>query len=210
AGEASSRDARVIPGGSGANVRSEFPPLHAGDEATAARRPLELLAVGRLVPQKGFDLLLEALAGTTRDVKLTIAGEGPEHPRLEHAASKLPAGKPVRFVGFTDNPWRLMARSDVLVLSSRYEGLPNVVLEAGAVGLPVIAFDCPGGTREIVYDGQNGVLVPCGNTDALTRAIDHFDREWFDADTIRKRIHREHHPETIVRAYERLLESVAG
>ena len=178
-------------------------------EYAAGRPPLKLLAVGRLVPQKGFDLLIEALAGTTRAVELTIAGEGPQYGLLKDASARLRGGKSVRLVGFTDNPWRLMAQSDVLVVPSRYEGLPNVVLEAGVLGLPVIAFDCPGGTREIVQDRQNGVLVDCADTEAFARAIDRFDSERFDAEKIRERILRDHRPEIIVDAYARLLDSVA-
>ncbi len=187
-------------------------PLSGSDPRPAPdnRDVLRLLAVGRLVPQKGFDLLLEAIAGTRPNIDLTIAGEGPGYHELKERSERLPAGKTVRFAGFTDNPWGLMVQSDVLVLSSRYEGLPNVVLEAGALGLPVIAFDCPGGTREIVHDGETGVLVPCGDAEALGRAIDRFDPLRFDSNAIAGRVAREHCPETIVGEYARLLAEVAG
>jgi glycosyltransferase involved in cell wall biosynthesis len=78
----------------------------------------------------------------------------------------------VNFLGFKDNPYKYMAQADLLVLSSRYEGLPNVVLEANACGLPVVAYNCPGGTREIIKDGLNGFLVECGNIDELTFKIE--------------------------------------
>ena len=181
----------------------------AGGPTRPDSRTLRLLAVGRLVPQKGFDLLLEALAGISRNVELTIAGEGPQRDELQELASRLPVGKTVHFAGFSDNPWALMVQSDVLVLSSRYEGLPNAVLEAGALGLPVIACDCPGGAREIVHDGENGLLIPCGDTGALARAIERFEPLRFDRAAIRERIEREHCPETIVGEYAHLLQSVA-
>ncbi|MFW5995097.1 MAG: glycosyltransferase, partial [Spirochaetia bacterium] len=177
--------------------------------AVSDERSLAVLAVGRLVPQKGFDLLLEAVSKTAREVDLTIAGQGPQLELLQNMAERLLPETRVSFAGFIENPWRLMVRSDVLVLPSRYEGLPNVVLEAGALGLPVIAFDCPGGTREIVNEKENGLLVPCGDIDALARAIDRFDRAWFDAGSIRDRVSREHCPEVIVGKYESLLEHVA-
>ena len=112
---------------------------------------IRLLAAGRLVPQKGFDLLIEAL-GLCDDLHLTlvILGEGPTRSELELLARRIGISERVRFAGFQTNPYPFFARADAFVLSSRFEGFSNVVLEALACGTPVIATPAPGGTREIL------------------------------------------------------------
>lgn len=124
---------------------------------------IHLVAVGCLIHQKGFDLLLRSLeyaAQQLPDVHLTIVGDGPQKEPLTHMAEDLGVGKRVSFVGHKDNPYSYMANADLFISSSRWEGLPNAVLESLACGTPVVAFDCPGGTNEIVSDGENGWLVP--------------------------------------------------
>jgi len=133
-----------------------------------------VLAMGRLTQQKGFDLLLEALARVRAagvPARLTIVGVGELEAELVARAGTLGLAAVVDFVGFQEHPERFFAHADVFVLSSRYEGMPNVVLEALACSLPIIAFDCPHGVREIVRDGVNGRLVPPENVEALTTAL---------------------------------------
>ena len=137
-----------------------------------------VLALGRLTHQKGFDLLLEAFAGVRAagiPAELTIVGEGEAEDALRSQAARLGVAAAVRFAGFQDNPPAYYGHADVFVLSSRYEGMPNAVLEAMACGCPVVAFDCPHGVREIIDDGVNGVLVPpedvSGLRDALLRVL---------------------------------------
>jgi glycosyltransferase involved in cell wall biosynthesis len=133
-----------------------------------------LLAMGRLTHQKGFDLLLDALAGLrANDVpaQLTIVGVGELEAELKAKAAALGLAGVVTFAGFQEQPERYFAHADVFVLSSRYEGMPNVVLEALACGLPIVAFDCPHGVSEIVRDGVNGRLLPPEDVGALTAAL---------------------------------------
>jgi glycosyltransferase involved in cell wall biosynthesis len=137
-----------------------------------------VVAAGRLGHQKGFDMLLDAFASARArgvDGRLTILGEGPDRAALEGRAARLGIGDVVRFAGFVANPFAYLAAADLFVLSSRYEGLPNVVLEALACGCPVVAFDCPRGVREIVRSGRNGVLLPpedvAGLGDTLVRLL---------------------------------------
>lgn len=128
-----------------------------------------VVAIGRLHYQKGFDELLRAFRGLLAlepDARLWILGEDPDAERrtrkdLEALAAQLGVAERVRLPGFVDNPYRYLEHADLFVLSSRYEGLPNVLLEALSLGCPVLALDRPGGTREIMeLAGQQDRLVP--------------------------------------------------
>ncbi len=138
----------------------------------AEGQPPVFVAVGRLAPQKDFESLLRAFAlletGTAR---LVILGEGHERPRLEALVAQLGAGESVSLPGFVSNPYAYMSRSAAVVLSSRYEGLPTVLLEAMSLGTPVVATDCPSGPREILGGGRYGALVPMGDVEALAAAL---------------------------------------
>ncbi|AFG36168.1 glycosyltransferase [Spirochaeta africana] len=160
----------------GAAAHAHVPP--APDSRPAV---LRAIAVGRLAPQKGYDLLLQALQLVQRPVQLRILGTGTEEAGLRELASGLPAHVQVVFAGFSSAPAAEMAAADVLLLPSRYEGLPNVVLEAGVLGLPVLAFDCPGGTAEIVHPGITGELIPCGDTAAFATALEGFAPSRYDS-----------------------------
>lgn len=136
-----------------------------------------LLAVGRLCPQKGFDLLLPALAtlrASSPGAHLTVVGTGPDEAALREQAARLGLADRVTFHGFVENPYPLMRAADVFVLSSRYEGFPNAALEALACGTPVVAAACPG-VPGLVVPGVNGWLAPAedvaGLADALVRAV---------------------------------------
>ncbi|BDG16263.1 glycosyl transferase [Thermus brockianus] len=124
-----------------------------------------LVAVGRLHPEKGFDLLIEAFALLKRRLSektpyLLMLGEGPERLYLERLAKDLGVSERVLFLGWTSNPYPYVARSLGLVVSSRYEGLPTVVLEALALGVPVVATEAPGGLLEALDYGRMGILTP--------------------------------------------------
>jgi glycosyltransferase involved in cell wall biosynthesis len=138
-----------------------------------SNRPF-LLSAGRLTRQKGHDLLLRAFAASRyRDGHdLVIIGEGPELPALQVLAAELGIGDSVRFLGFAANPWAWMARAELFVLPSRWEGFPNALLEAMACGAAVLATDCDFGPGEIIDHGGNGWLSPCEDAVALGDAID--------------------------------------
>ena len=143
----------------------------------AAGRPPVLVTVARLVPEKDLGTLLTAFArvrATGRDVRLLVVGEGPERARLEALAAGLGLveGVDVRLPGADPNPYRYMARAVAVVLSSRVEGMPTVLVEALALGVPVVATDCPSGPRELLADGRFGRLVPVGDAPALAAAIE--------------------------------------
>jgi glycosyltransferase involved in cell wall biosynthesis len=132
-----------------------------------------ILAVGRLVVQKDYPTLLRAfsIVNNKRPVRLLILGEGQERARLEVLIKELGISLCVQMPGVVSNPFGYMARARILVLSSRWEGLPNVIVEALACGTPVISTDCKSGPSEILADGCFGRLVPVGDAEALAAAM---------------------------------------
>ncbi|MBV9344120.1 MAG: glycosyltransferase family 4 protein [Gammaproteobacteria bacterium] len=133
-----------------------------------------LLAAGRLAPQKGFDVLIRAFAAVAQrlpELRLLIAGEGAELERLRALAAEVGVPERVVFIGQVAHLAALMKSAVAFVLPSRYEGFPNVLVEALAVGAPCVASDCPGAVREILADGAYGILVPPGDSSALADAI---------------------------------------
>jgi glycosyltransferase involved in cell wall biosynthesis len=131
---------------------------------------LMLVAVGRLTEQKGFDLLVHAfatLAGEVPEWRLTIFGDGPERPALERLVADRGLSDRINLPGTSANHGDWIGLADAFVLPSRYEGFPNVLVEAMMAGLPVVAFDCDFGPAEIVTNDVNGLLIPAGDVEAL-------------------------------------------
>ena len=134
-----------------------------------------IVAMGQLSPQKGFDLLLKVFAKihqTYKEWNLIILGTGPMKEELVLQAGQLGIERYLHLPGLVTNPFSVLKKCDLFVLSSRYEGLPNVLLEAMACGLPVVSFDCPSGPSEVIRDKVNGLLVPLKDLDALQDAIE--------------------------------------
>lgn len=134
--------------------------------------PPIVLAAGRLHRQKGFDTLIRAfaMARAEIDCRLVILGEGGERELLERQAEHTGLAYDIDLPGFVANPFALMARAGAFVLSSRWEGFPNALIEAMACGAPVIATDCPSGPREIM-EGGIAPLVPVDDAPALAWAL---------------------------------------
>ncbi|MDH5564293.1 MAG: glycosyltransferase [Nitrospirota bacterium] len=137
--------------------------------------PPIILGVGRLVPQKDFSTLVKAFSHVrqSRPAHLVIIGEGRQRSELTTLAQTLGIDKDVWMPGFSDNPYAFMGKASILVLSSIYEGLPNVLIEALACGCPIVSTDCPSGPSEILEKGKYGTLVPMGDSQALAQAIHH-------------------------------------
>ncbi len=146
------------------------PPAHAWLEDDG---PPVVLAAGKLRPQKDFFTLIRAFAllRQRRSARLLILGEGPERRSLLRLARRLGVGDAVDLPGWVANPYACMAHAAVFVLSSAWEGLPSVLVEAMACGCAVVSTDCPSGPAEILDHGRYGPLVPVGDHAALAEAI---------------------------------------
>lgn len=132
-----------------------------------------ILTVGSLKDQKNHPLLLRAFADLPRpDARLMLLGQGDNEAALRALASDLGIADRVIFAGFHPDPSPFYATADLFVLSSDYEGLPTVLIEALSFGLPVVSTDCPSGPAEILEGGRFGRLVPVGDAPALARAIE--------------------------------------
>lgn len=133
-----------------------------------------IITMGRLKEQKGHRHLLSAFALVKKqvpDVALVILGEGPMRPALERQAETLGIAKDVHLLGWQQNPFPFLAGARVFALSSLWEGLPDVLLEAMVCGLPIVSTDCKSGPREILQEGACGILIPVRDADALAQAI---------------------------------------
>ncbi|OLC06450.1 MAG: hypothetical protein AUH42_05535 [Gemmatimonadetes bacterium 13_1_40CM_70_11] len=164
---------RIIPNAIGLDrVREQATRMSGWHGARGASGPV-LVAVGRLVPEKGFDLLLQALARVRLQMptaRLVIVGDGPSRVSLERLARRLGIEGAVSWTGFLDNPFPYMAAADAVVVPSRWETFANVVPEAMALGVPVIATRC-GGPEDILEPGRDGFLVPPEDVEALSRCV---------------------------------------
>ena len=149
-----------------AKERSDHPWFAEGE-------PPVILAVGALIPQKDYPNLLRAMARVRaeRPARLIILGEGRERPSLEALVRELDLEDDVALPGFVRNPYAFMSRADVFALSSRWEGLPTVLVEALYCRARLVATDCPSGPREILDGGRHGRLVPTERDDLLAEGL---------------------------------------
>lgn len=150
-----------------AAIRPEHPWFEAAEQTPV------LLGIGRLEPQKDFPNLIRAFALVRRSqpCRLMILGEGALRSDLQALADELGVGRDLAMPGFVKNPYQFMRAAALFILSSRWEGSPNGLTEALAVGTPVVATDCPNGPYEILQAGKYGPLVPMGDPEALANAM---------------------------------------
>jgi glycosyltransferase involved in cell wall biosynthesis len=133
-----------------------------------------LVHVGRFTHAKDHETLLTAFAHirSRRAASLVLVGDGETAARVRERTAELGLDRDVVFTGFTRNPYRYLARAAVSVLTSRFEGLPNVLIESMALGVPIVSTACPFGPLEILGDSQYGVLTPVGDPAAFAAAVD--------------------------------------
>jgi len=140
-----------------------------------------IMAMGRLHPQKGFDILIEAYSKSIikEYYRLFIFGEGKQRELLEKQIKKSELTDKVVLKGLIDNPYKYLGRAEIFILSSRYEGFPNVLIEALACNASVISTNCPTGPSEIIEDEVNGLLIKSESIEELTKALDrlYLDKE---------------------------------
>ncbi|CAM4411274.1 glycosyltransferase [Paenibacillus tarimensis] len=179
-------------------------------EKGAGRELPVCISVGRLVEQKNYDMLLRSFAKAVRQTpaRLIILGEGPKREHLTALIKELGLEDKVELAGFTGNPYAYMARADLFVMSSSFEGMPNVLLEALAVGLPAVATDCIG-VPDVLDDGRYGTMIPVGAEDALAEAIvNALQQQTADIGDRQRERAKQFHIEKIAGEYRQLLTSV--
>lgn len=177
-----------------------YNPILTGNILERASRPVDhpwfgdhgppvFVSVGRLTRQKNYPLLLRAFRDLTRerDARLVILGKGEERGNLEALTESLGVNESVSLPGFVDNPFAYVARASAFVLSSDWEGLPSVLIEALAVECPIVSTDCPSGPREILDGGRFGRLVPMGDRERLADAMAAILDEETDGARLRER-----------------------
>jgi len=137
----------------------------------------DIITTGRLMPQKGYCRFLQVIFQYKNelnhpDIKVAIIGEGVERPYLEKEIQRLKLENNVFLLGYQTNPFKYYKNAKLFLLTSYYEGFPNVLLEAGSCGLPIVAFDVPGGIQEIIREGQNGFIVTDGAIGKMAKTIE--------------------------------------
>jgi glycosyltransferase involved in cell wall biosynthesis len=143
-------------------------------QLASQNRAVEIVAAGRLVKQKGFDILIGSfaeIAASHPGWSLTIYGDGPDRTSLKEQIRALGLEDRVSLPGVTNDMASALTKAGLFVLASRYEGYPNVLVEALAASCPVVATDCPGAVAEILRGGKYGLLAPCEDKHALAAAL---------------------------------------
>jgi glycosyltransferase involved in cell wall biosynthesis len=128
---------------------------------------------------------------------------------LKETAIQLGIEDAVSIPGYIDNPYRFMQQASVFLLSSRFEGLPTVLIEAMASGCPVVSTDCPSGPREILNDGEYGQLTPVGNVEEITAAVEQTLEDPVDSSTLRERAD-DFAPTVVLNEYEGFIDAYLG
>lgn len=173
---------------------------------------LQLITVGNVRKEKGHDRIIRALALLNIDFHYTIVGGGvPEEiEKVKTTIATLGLEQKVTLTGAQQNPFAYMNQADVFLQGSYFEGFPNSLLEANAIGLPIVAYACPGGTAEIVEEGMNGFLVKEQTAAAFAAVIEKAATYSFDAAAIRQRILTKFDKANILQTYTALFEEIVS
>ena len=170
-----------------------------------------IISVGRLMPVKDYITLLQAYKNLNENIniKLMILGEGPERKRIENFIEKNKLSSSVKLKGFVTNPYKYIRHADLFALSSKSEGFGNVLVEALALGIPIVCTDCPTGPKDIIGNNKYGILVPVNSQDALSSAMKKIlNKELvFVKETLQKRA-EDFSVEVIVDSYEDLINDI--
>ena len=165
-----------------------------------------ILCVGRLALQKGFDLIIQSMSFLTdKNIKLYILGDGEERENLLNLIEKFNLKERVFLLGRKSNPYVYMKNADLFILSSRYEGFPNVLIEASTCGLYSICNNCPGGVNEIILEDINGNIVDFNNKDLVAKIIEKNLILNKDKKKIKDSIKKRYSLDKIIKKYEKLL-----
>lgn len=214
------RDVARITGMDPADTTTIYNPAYEPDVPELARKSVDLewltdhekrvaIGVGHFKPQKDFATLIRAVdrVNDQQELYLVLLGEGELEQELRTLAKQLGIQDRVNFPGYVENPYAYMARANVFVLSSTFEGFGNVIVEAMACGTPVVSTDCPGGPTEILDGGTYGSLVPVGDDRAMAEAIRDQLSSPTDPDHLQSRV-RDFSIEQVVDQYETVVRSV--
>jgi len=168
-------------------------------------KTLNLITVGQFRHQKRHDLLLKMFAKLDEDYTLTIIGDGNKRGELESLAKELGVIDRVAFLGHQKNPYAYIKQADIFVLTSEFEGFPNVVLEANLLGLPIVAFKTDGVDKEVIKNSINGILSPFPDIDKLANRIKKMRLADFDTTKIKNMTAQKYSINSIIKIYEQIL-----
>ncbi len=165
---------------------------------------VNLLAVSRLREEKRHDLMLKTLALLPEMYHLTLVGSGEKEEALKSLARSLKIEDRISFEGQQSNPYVYMKSADLFLLTSEREGFPNVLLEANVLGLPIVAFVCMGGIREIITPKLNGLYAPFGECRLLANKIMEAKRYYFNREEIKESTKRRFSKRVILNKYKKI------
>ncbi|CAA6821753.1 MAG: Transferase [uncultured Sulfurovum sp.] len=168
------------------------------------KNKINLLTVAGLREEKRHDLMLETLTYLPEQYHLTIVGSGEQEEALKELTKKLKLEEHVSFEGRKLNPYTYMKEADLFLLTSEREGFPNVLLEANSLGLPIIAFACMGGIKEIISEGKNGFFVNFGESKLLAQEIMKASSFKFNGSEIRNSTINKYSKEFILNKYKKI------